>query len=40
MNQWYKEAYEFLIRSSKIGKKQKGKLVLLRYFPEIHNQLF
>ena len=40
MNQWYKEAYKFLIRSSEIGKKQKGKLVLLRYFPGIHNQLF
>lgn len=40
IRKWYREAYVFLMKSSRIGIKQKARLILLRYFPCIHNRLF
>lgn len=40
IHKWYREAYVFLMKSSRIGIKQKVRLVLLRYFPRVHNRLF
>ncbi len=40
IRKWYREGYVFLMKSSRIGIKQKVRLVLLRYFPYIHNRVF
>ena len=40
MRRWYKAAYRTLMKSPRTGIKQKIRLILLRYFPRIHNRLF
>ena len=40
MRSWYQTAYQQLMKSPQTGIKQKLRLVLLRYFPSIHNRLF
>lgn len=40
MRMWYKAAYEHLMKQPDIGVKQKLRLVLLRYFPALHNIVF
>lgn len=40
MRRWYKAAYRTLMKSPRTGIKQKFRLILLRYFPRIHNRLF
>lgn len=40
MRRWYKAAYQKLMKSPRTGIKQKFRLILLRYFPRIHNRLF
>lgn len=40
MRNWYKAAYQYLMKSPQTGIKQKFRLILLRYFPYIHTRLF
>lgn len=40
MRSWYQTAYQQLMKSPQTGIKQKFRLILLRYFPRIHNRLF
>lgn len=40
MRNWYKAAYQQLMKSPQTGIKQKFRLILLRYFPYIHTRLF
>ena len=40
IRRWYKDAYGYLMKSSRIGSKQKVRLFLLRYFPDIHSRIF
>lgn len=40
MRSQYRTAYQQLMKSPHIGKKQKFRLILLRYFPRIHTRLF
>lgn len=40
MRNWYKAAYQYLMKSHQTGIKQKFRLILLRYFPYIHTRLF
>ena len=40
MRSWYQIAYQQLMKSPQTGIKQKFRLILLRYFPRIHNRLF
>lgn len=40
MRNWYRVAYQQLMKSSQTGIKQKFRLILLRYFPSVHNILF
>lgn len=40
MYQYYRAAYKHLIKKANIDKKQKLRLIMLRYFPKLHSIIF
>lgn len=40
MQGWYKVAYQHLMQRKDVSVKQKLRLVLLRYFPRLHNRIY
>lgn len=40
MRAWFKVAYDYLMKHSDTGMKQKLRLVLLRYFPALHSKIY
>ena len=40
MRHWYRDAYDYLMKHPNTGIKQKLRLLLLRYCPQLHSRIY